>query len=96
MLKISLRGTGLDTSYSTLPKPSKVGKVEEKAMTDVADSKVADLLTGDHPFLTPAARYSSASTEEDEICPLNSRGELPTRRWVFCYYSSAKVRTSYP
>ena len=66
-LKISRRGTGLDTSYSVLPKPSKVGKVDEQAMADVASCKVSDLLNGGHPFIQAAAAFSSDASEEAEF-----------------------------
>jgi hypothetical protein len=65
VLKISRRGTGLDTSYSVLPKPSKVTKAEAEAMNQVREMTVASLLSGGHPFIQPAAEFSSATQESE-------------------------------
>lgn len=67
VLKISRRGTGLDTSYSVLPKPAKVGKVEANAMAEVKDLTVASLVDGGHPFVQPAASFSSDSATSSEF-----------------------------
>jgi len=67
VLKISRRGTGLDTSYSVLPKPSKVTKAETEAMAEVREMNVSCLTDGGHPFIQPAASFSSDSTEDSEF-----------------------------
>lgn len=67
VLKISRRGTGLDTSYSCLPKPAKVTKAERDAMAEVKDLQVSCLLDGGHPFLQPAAQFTTEAKEEAEF-----------------------------
>ena len=67
LLKISRRGTGLDTSYSVLPKAKAPTKVEANAMETVKDLQVSALLIGGHPFIQAAAEFSTASTEEAEF-----------------------------
>ncbi|QNI54172.1 hypothetical protein SynBIOSE41_01658 [Synechococcus sp. BIOS-E4-1] len=62
VLKISRRGTGLDTSYSVLPKPSKVTKAETEAMAEVREMNVASLTEGSHPFIKPAAEFTKDPT----------------------------------
>ena len=64
LLMISRRGTGLDTSYSVLPKPSKVTKQETEAMAEVREMNVSCLTDGGHPFIKPAASFSTDSNEE--------------------------------
>ena len=59
VLKISRRGTGLDTSYSVLPKPSKVTKQETEAMAEVREMNVASLTEGSHPFIKPVAEFTT-------------------------------------
>ena len=67
VLKISRRGAGLDTSYSVLPKPSKVTKAETEAMAEVREMNVSCLTDGGPPFIQPAASFSSDSTEDSEF-----------------------------
>jgi hypothetical protein len=66
LLKITRRGTGLDTSYSVLPKAKAPTKVETNAMTTVSELSVASLLDGGHPFVQPAAE-STTTPESNEF-----------------------------
>ena len=66
LLKISRRGTGLDTSYSVLPKAKAATKAESAGMSTVSEMNVSSLLDGGHPFVAPAAEFST-STEEAEF-----------------------------
>lgn len=65
VLKISRRGTGLDTSYSVLPKPSKVTKAETEAMAEVREMNVASLTEGSHPFIKPAAEFTTDTADSE-------------------------------
>ena len=68
LLKVSRRGTGLDTSYSVLPKTKEPTKVETNGMSTVADLTVTSLLDGGHPFVKAAAEFKTeATTEEAEF-----------------------------
>ena len=64
-LKITRKGTGLETSYSILPKlASKVSKEVTQAFAEVVDTaKVDTLLQGQHPLLAPKAEFASSSSE---------------------------------
>ena len=63
-LKLTRRGTGLETSYSVLPKPAKVTKADTEAMAEVREMNVSCLTDGEHPFIKPAASFSTDSSEE--------------------------------
>ena len=77
VLKISRRGTGLDTSYSVLPKPSKVTKQETEAMAEVDEMNVASLTEGSHPFVKPAAEFTTATAGyEVGSSPAGLEGDL--------------------
>ena len=65
VLKISRRGTGLDTSYSVLTKPSKVTKAETEAMAEVREMNVSSLTEGSHPLIKPAAEFSTDSADSE-------------------------------
>ena len=65
VLKVSRRGTGLDTSYSVLPKPSKVTKAETEAMAEVREMNVSSLTEGSHPFIKPAAEFSTDAADSE-------------------------------
>lgn len=67
LLKITRRGTGLETSYSVLPKAKAPTKVETNGMATVKDLQVSALLNGGHPFVQAAAEFSTASSEEAEF-----------------------------
>ncbi len=65
-IKISRKGTGLSTSYSIMPKPSKPNKVELNAFNEVKDTaQVAKLLDGGHPFLESIASFTSTKVDSD-------------------------------
>ena len=66
LLKVTRRGTGLDTSYSVLPKAKAPTKVETNAMTTVSELSVSSLLDGGHPFVQPAAEFTT-TTEATEF-----------------------------
>ena len=67
-LKISRKGTGLDTSYSVLPKLQKPTKAEVAAFTEAADSaKVECLINGAHPLRKPTAFSSDSDSTEAEF-----------------------------
>ena len=68
LLKVSHRGTGLDTSYSVLPKTKVPTKVETNGMGTVADLTVTSLLDGGHPYVQAAAEFKTeAAAEEAEF-----------------------------
>ncbi|WP_222930570.1 hypothetical protein [Synechococcus sp. BIOS-E4-1] len=61
-LKITRKGTGLDTSYSVLPKLTKPTKAEVDAFQEVAEtSQMSNYLKGKHPLRKPAAEFSSTT-----------------------------------
>lgn len=65
-LKVSRKGTGLDTSYSVLPKLQKPTKAELAAFAEVAETaKVECLLNGAHPLRKPTS-FSSDASDSDE------------------------------
>jgi len=51
LLKVSRRGTGLDTSYRVLPKTKAPTKVETNGMATISGLTVTSLLDGGHPFV---------------------------------------------
>ena len=64
-LKVTRKGTGLETSYSILPKLSKPTKAEIAAFAEVADtSQVSKYLEGQHPLRTPKASFTSEGDSE--------------------------------
>ena len=66
LIKITRKGTGLDTSYSVLPKLQKPSKTEVDLYAEVVDSaKVSKLLVGQHPMFAPKAEFVSSGTEEE-------------------------------
>ena len=65
VLKISRHGTSLDTIYSDLPKPSKVSKTETEAMAEVREMNVASFIEGSHPFIKPAAEFTSEDADAE-------------------------------
>jgi len=68
LLKVSRRGTGLDTSYSVLPKTKAPTKVETNGMVTVSDLTVTSLLDGGHLFVQAAAEFKTeAGAEEAEF-----------------------------
>lgn len=65
-LKITRKGTGLDTSYSVLPKLSKPTKAEIAAFEEVEDTaKVSMLVECKHPLRKPVAEFSSTASDTD-------------------------------
>ena len=65
-LKITRKGTGLDTSYSVLPKLLKPTKAEIAAFTEVLEtSTMNNYLEGRHPLRMPAAEFSSTADSTD-------------------------------
>ena len=65
VLKISKSGTGLDTTYSILPKPRKTeAKVKEAFAAVRETAKVEKLLIGQHPIRQPKAEFSTDSSNE--------------------------------
>lgn len=66
VLKVTRKGTGLDTSYSVLPKLSKPSKAELAAFEEVKDTaKVSLYLECKHPLRKPAAEFSSTAPAGD-------------------------------
>ena len=65
VLKISRHGTGLDTIDSDLPKPSKVSKTETEAMAEVREMNVASFTEVSHPFIKPAAEFTSEDADAE-------------------------------
>ena len=65
LLKVSRRGTGLDTSYSVLPKTKAPTKVETNGMSTVSDLTVTSLLDGGHPFVQAAAEFKTEAAAEE-------------------------------
>ncbi len=64
VLKISKSGTGLDTTYSILPKPRKTeAKVKEAFAAIRETAKVEKLLIGQHPLRHPKAEFTTATSE---------------------------------
>lgn len=64
VLKISKSGTGLDTTYSILPKPRKTeAKVKEAFAAIRETAKVEKLLIGQHPLRQPKAEFTTATSE---------------------------------
>lgn len=62
LIKITRKGTGLETSYSVLPKLQKPTAAEVALFTEVADTaKVSKLLMGQHPMFAPKAEFVSAA-----------------------------------
>ena len=67
MIKITRKGTGLDTSYSVLPKLQKPSKAEVAMFEEVANTaKVSKLLQGQHPMFAPKAEFSSATAVAED------------------------------
>ncbi len=64
-LKLICRDTGLETSYSVLPKPSKVTKADTEAMAEVREMNVASLTEGSHPFIKPAAEFTTDAADSE-------------------------------
>ena len=65
-LKITRKGTGLDTSYSVLPKLSKPSKAEIAAFEEVKETaKVSLLVECKHPLRKPVAEFSSTTSDAD-------------------------------
>ena len=68
LLKVSRKGTGLETSYSVLPKPKKVEAVVKNAFAEIVDTaQVVSLLDGGHPLLEAAASFSSKDDSDSEF-----------------------------
>lgn len=66
LLKVTRKGTGLETSYSVLPKLSKPTKAEAAAFNEVKDTaKVSLYLECKHPLRKPAAEFSSTTPAGD-------------------------------
>ena len=65
-LKVTRKGTGLDTSYSVLPKLSKPTKAEVEAFKAVSETAaMGNYLEGRHPLRKPAAEFSSDADNTD-------------------------------
>ena len=68
VLKIGKQGSGLETSYSILPKPRKVEAAVAKAFEEVRETAmVADLLEGRHPLNKPKAEFKSDASADGEF-----------------------------
>jgi len=66
VLKISKSGTGLDTTYSILPKPRKTeAKVKEAFAAVRETAKVEKLLIGQHPIRQPKAEFTTATDDTE-------------------------------
>lgn len=65
-IKLTRKGTGLETSYSILPKVKRTEAAIKNAFAEVADNaQVVSLLDGGHPLLEATA-FSSNKKEDDE------------------------------
>ena len=65
VLKISKSGSGLETTYSMLPKPRKVEAKVKEAFEAVKETATMDkLLKGQHPLRQPKASFSSEESSE--------------------------------
>lgn len=66
VLRVSKTGSGLDTSYSVMPKPRKIEATIKAAFAEVKETaQMSKLLAGGHPLLSPT--FSSDSSTDAEF-----------------------------